>query len=173
MYMGEGLDDGDLLMQKQCDIDSYTAGQLHDLLAALGGRLLVDTLHGVANGSVTAQCQQQSLATYAAKITKEQAKINWQTSAYQIERMVRALNPVPVAYSYLHGRRLRIWQAQAESTEPSSAPGTIEQLTKETVVVAAAQGRIVLKQVQRPGKKPIEVHQWLNSERLKVGERFD
>lgn len=173
MLMGEGLDNGDLLMQRQCDIDHYTAGQLHDRLADMGGELILETLNGLADGAVSATPQQERFATYAPKITKEQARINWRTSAYQIERMVRALNPAPVAYSYLHGSSLRLWQVEAISEQPSSSPGVIEQVTRDAVVVAASQGCVVLKQIQRPGKQPLEVRQWLNSERPSTGDRFD
>ena len=112
MQIDEGLDTGDILLQKECAIlANDTGGTLLEKLAVLGGECLVETLDYLAENNITPQKQNDKLATYASKISKEEALIDWNTGAVELERMIRAFNPAPVAHTVLQQTPLRIWEA--------------------------------------------------------------
>ncbi|GAA5524606.1 methionyl-tRNA formyltransferase [Microbulbifer aestuariivivens] len=166
MQMEAGLDTGPVLVEKRCPISpGETGGSLHDKLAQLGGPALLDALQQLAAGSATARAQDDSLANYAAKISKEEACIDWQRPAVEIERSIRAFNPFPVCWTTLAGdkgeQRLRVYRAQLERGCHSDAPGTILAADAEGILVACGREALRLQELQLPGKKALSADELL------------
>ncbi|VAX00001.1 Methionyl-tRNA formyltransferase [hydrothermal vent metagenome] len=164
MQMDKGLDTGDMLNKITCDIaNDDTASSLHDKLALLGGPLMLDTLETLQNKTLKPEKQNDQLSTYAAKLSKSQAQIDWSQSADAILLQIRALNSWPVAQSSIQNNVIRIWQAQ-KTTHASSnhKPGTIIAVDKKTIVVACVDGAIAIKNLQRVGSKAMSTTDFLN-----------
>ena len=174
MRMDAGLDTGPILIQEPVAITpADTAGSLHDSLAKHGARALLAALEGLQNGSLTPRPQPDEGVTYAAKIGKSEAMIDWSQSAAQIVRQVRAFNPWPIAETRLDGEQLRIHAASIVS-EPSGAafvPGTIMLTRAGGVTVSCGVGAVALAEVQRPGRRPISGHDLANTAGL-AGRRL-
>ncbi len=155
MQMDVGLDTGPVLAQSSIVIaPQMDAQQLHDALAEQGAGLLVDTLRKVAAGSIQARAQPAE-ATYAYKLDKSEARIDWRHSAESIARQVRAFNPWPVAETRWHGAQLRIWQAQVVShpLPPALAPGTVLGMESQRWLVACGEGVLGIERLQPAGKR--------------------
>jgi methionyl-tRNA formyltransferase len=175
MQMDAGLDTGDMLLKKHCAIDSNDTGsRLHDKLAALGAQSLLDGLHNLPALQQRATAQHHEDATYAHKLEKAQAAVDWQQSAAQIEYLVRAFNSWPVAYSELNGVRVRIWQARTNDQAHSTLPGTIINSTADGIEVACGTGRLILETLQLPGAKALAVGAILNAKQdlFAAGQQF-
>lgn len=163
MQMDEGLDTGDMLDMATCAIaDDDTAQTLHDRLAELGPPALLNTLSGLAHGDIQARRQDHSRATYAHKIQKSEAQLDWTLSALELERKVRAFNPFPTAYTLLDGERLRVLAARAERDEHHGSPGTLHVEQHQLTVACGQHTRLRLDQLQLPGKKPMSAQTALN-----------
>jgi methionyl-tRNA formyltransferase len=187
MRMDEGLDTGPLLLQRRVLIrGEHTAGSLAAELATLGAAALIEALAGLAAGTLTATPQPAQGVTYAAKITKTEARIDWSAEAAGIERQVRAFNPWPVAETRLEGEQLRIFGAHVASSSgftpaPVSNvplnesncvdPGTIVSVDRESIVVQCGHGRLALTQVQRPGRRAVAAGEYARALNL-VGRRL-
>lgn len=164
MQMDQGLDTGAMLLKKVCLIaGNDTAGELHDRLAQLGGEALLEVLEQVALGTLSAQPQQDDLATYAAKLDKQEARIDWTRPASQLERLVHGFNPWPVAFTVFNGERLRILRAHALPQTEQATPGTIIGQSREGVDVACGEGVLRLVQLQMPGRKPVNAAEFGNA----------
>ena len=152
MSMTAGLDCGPVYATSTLPIgEDETAGELHDSLAKLGGRLLVRHLGDLLAGRLDAVAQDESLAVYAPKIQKADARIDWRQPATALKRLVRAYNPVPGAWFELDEQRIKCWQVSC--IEMIDAPaGTIVEAGKRGVVVACGEGALSLEVLQRPGK---------------------
>jgi methionyl-tRNA formyltransferase len=175
MQMDIGLDTGDILLIKDCPInDDDTGSSLHDRLAQLGADCLLETLQNLSNLQEQATAQDHDGANYAHKLDKAQACINWQQSAEEIERLVRAFNSWPVAYSELGDTRVRIWQAKAGDKTHDTQAGTIISCTTDSIEVACGKGRLHVKTVQLPGAKVLPVSAVLNAKKdiFTVGKKF-
>ncbi len=156
MRMEAGLDTGPMLSQEPIEIDAgETGGSLHDRLAKLGARMIVAALDGLEAGSAQFVAQDDSLATYAKKLSKEEALLDWSQPAAVLERQVRAFDPWPVAETRLDGQQLRIWAAHAAVAAESGPPGTVLASDARGITVAAGEGVLVLDRVQLPGKRPV------------------
>lgn len=156
MQMDAGLDTGPILLQREVPIGPEdTSGTLHDRLASLGATALLEALEGLQRGTLQARPQPSEGATYAAKIDKAEARIDWNAGADEIGRKVRAFNPWPVAETLLDGEQLRIFRARVvEETSPASAPpGTIIARQDDALVVQCGRGTLAILEVQRPGRK--------------------
>ncbi len=163
MQIDPGLDTGPILAQTKCAITpSDTAESLQNKLADLGGSCLLNVLDQIADGSALAEPQNETDATYAKKITKLEAKLDWDTPAIELERTIRAFNPAPVAYTELNGIRLRIWQAEILNKEAQYAPGTILDCSKEGINIATGEGILRLIKIQPPGKRIQSASEFLN-----------
>ncbi len=173
MQMDAGLDTGPMLLSETLPIGpSTTAAELHDALAAQGARLIVTALDRLARNALPATAQPPQGATYAAKLSKEEARIDWTQDARQIARRIRAFNPMPVAWSELQGERLRLWQATAlETVEAGGEPGRIVAAGDAGIDVATAQGRVRLLQLQWPGGKALAAMEAVRGRAL-IGQRF-
>lgn len=162
----KGLDTGDMLALEKIPIASTdTASSLGDKLSELGQKLLIKVLEDLNSYLQSAEHQDNSVTTYANKLTKEEAKIDWNKGADQIERDIRAFNPDPVAYCYKDDLRIRIWAAFAQSTQHSFAVGQILSLTREGLAIACGKGVLYLTSIQLPlGKgKPLSPLDLMNS----------
>ncbi|PPE75270.1 methionyl-tRNA formyltransferase [Solimonas fluminis] len=172
MRMDAGLDTGPMLLEEPLDIGpETTAASLHDQLQALGSRLIVDAVARLARGELRERAQPAEGATYARKLSKDEARVDWTRPAAEIARRIRAFNPVPVAWSELGGERLRLWQAREEAGAAGGEPGTILAADAQGIAVAAGEGVVRLLQLQWPGGKPVAAAQAASGRKL-VGERF-
>ncbi len=153
MAMTAGLDCGPVYAEQRIEIaPNETAGELHDRLAAAGGKLLVAELQTILDGERVAVEQDEGLATYAGKIQKQDAEIDWRRPATEIHRAVRAYNPVPGAYFFHAENRIKIWRA-AVATGVSGNPGEILQFSKDAIVIACGEDGLRLEELQMPGKR--------------------
>lgn len=173
MQMDAGLDTGDMLGIYPCKIaHNETGASLYAKLTEVAKRAIVDTLRQQKfNGTP----QDNALATYAHKISKEQAKIDWQQSALVIDRAIRAYNPWPVAFTYLKDQLVRVWRAELCNATPDkkASAGTILGFDDQGILVATGDGVLRLIDLQFPGKKILPVLELRNSHaELKSGERF-
>ncbi len=171
MQMDAGLDTGDMLLREAVDVGSDSTAQLHDRLAALGGRLVVQALADI--GRLVRTPQPAEGVTYAHKVEKHEAQIDWNQPAEAIVRRIRAFDPFPGANSLLDGEILKLWAADAVPGETATAPpGTILAVTGEGVTVAAEGSVAMLTELQRPGGKRLGVADFLRGFDLKPGQRF-
>lgn len=165
MQMDAGLDTGAMLTISQCPINKdETSLSLYDKLAALGSEALIATLDKLKAGTAVGMAQNNQLASYAHKITKAEAQINWTDSAIVIERIIRAFNPAPAAFSFLGDERLKIWSAVAAATSHKKAiPGEIISAGSEGLLVKCGEGCILLKELQFAGKSRLPVSEILKA----------
>ncbi len=176
MQMDAGLDTGDMLLVEKLAIRAMdTTGSLHDRLAVLGGRLIVEALEIAACGSLTRTAQPEAGVTYAHKIEKAEAAVDWAASADVIARRVRAFDPFPGAFTQRAGETIKLWSGEAESAAAPAAasPGTILQADADGVRVACGQGVLRLTQLQRAGGKRLGAADFLRGHPLAPGMRFD
>ncbi|MBA0196722.1 methionyl-tRNA formyltransferase [Pectobacterium brasiliense] len=166
MQMDVGLDTGAMLHKISCPIlPQDTSATLYDKLAELGPRGLLETLEQLADGSAVAETQNDALATYAEKLSKEEARLNWQLSAGQLERCIRAFNPWPVSYFIVDEQPVKVWKAEVIAKAHGSQPGTIIQADKQGIQVATADGILNIQELQPAGKKVMAAQDLLNSRR--------
>lgn len=164
MQMDIGLDTGDMLLKTYLPIeDDDTSASLYEKLAKQGPVALLKALEGLASGTLTAQKQNETQANYAEKLTKEEARLDWNKSAKQLWQEVRAFNPWPVSYFEHQGNAIKVWQTQVSPTSSSAAPGTIISASKKGIDVATGNGVLTLLSMQLPGKKPLSVADILNA----------
>jgi methionyl-tRNA formyltransferase len=167
MRMEEGLDTGPVFRVDRLDIaPDETGGSLHDRLAALGADALMAALPGIIDGTLAPLAQDDTAATYARKLSKEEALIDWSGAAPEIERRVRAFNPWPVAQTRLDDIVLRIWAAHALDSEPGAEPGRVVAAGREGIDVAAGSGRLRVTRLQPPGKRAMSASDFLNARSL-------
>lgn len=164
MQMDIGLDTGDMLSIATLPIEATdTSASMYNKLAELGPVALVDCLSTIANGTAVAQKQNDELANYAKKLSKEEAKIDWTMDADAIERCVRAFNPWPMSHFSVEDKAIKVWQSRVETYTGNATPGTIIQADKTGIYVATGSNAIVFEQLQVPGKKAMGVQDILNS----------
>ena len=163
MQMDAGLDTGPMLKISECRLaDDETSASLYEKLARLGVPALLESLHQLASGTATATAQDDAQSTYATKIDKSEAQIDWRAPASDIARKVRAFNPAPVAFTLLNGERLKIWLANALDQPANGAPGTIAATSGSGLLVNCGQGQLNITQAQLPGKARMEMAAILN-----------
>ena len=164
MQMDIGLDTGDMLLKTYLSIeDDDTSASLYEKLAQQGPDALLQALEGLANGTLAAEKQDEALANYAEKLSKEEARLDWTKSATQLWQEVRAFNPWPVSYFEHQGNTIKVWQTQVSTTSSNAAPGTIISASKKGIEVATGDGVLTLLSMQLPGKKPLSVADILNA----------
>ncbi len=174
MQMDAGLDTGDMLLTERLPIRADdTTGSLHDRLAELGGRLIVEALEIAACGGLTAQKQPTDGVTYAHKIDKAEAALDWTHSAATLARRVRAFNPFPGAATARAGEPVKVWAAHAVDGSAGAAPGQVLALGDEGIQVQTASGVLVLTELQRAGGKRLAAADFLRGHELRVGDVLD
>jgi len=166
MQMDVGLDTGDMLYKLSCPItDEDTSATLYDKLAELGPKGLIDTLQQLADNRVQPEVQDEALVTYAEKLTKEEARLDWSLPAAQLERCIRAFNPWPMSWLEIDGQPVKVWQASVIAGPVNAAPGTIIEANKQGIQVATVEGILNLESLQPAGKKAMSAQDLLNSRR--------
>lgn len=167
MEMDAGLDTGNMLAIARSPITGdTTAASLHDELATLGMPLLLDVLDSLPEHLAGGVQQDDERATYASKILKPEAEIDWREDADVISRKVRAFNPFPICFTLLGEERLKIHSAAAvHDTEVTGAPGTILQATAMGIIVVCGSGQLSISKLQLPGGKALSAEQMLNAKR--------
>lgn len=171
MKMEAGLDTGPVLLEARCPInETDTAQDLHDRLAALGAETLLQSLDDVESRLKQAQPQDESQSTYARKLDKQEALIDWQRPAAEILRQINAFNPWPVAQTQWQGDTMRIWRAQLGDRIRSGQPGEIIAVGKQGLDVQTADGILRITQLQLPGKRAMQVRDFLNANTIDVGD---
>ncbi len=175
MQMDAGLDTGDMLRKAFCAIHhTDTANDLHDRLIIAGKQALTNSLDDIASGNIEPEKQDDSLANYAHKITKEEAKLDWRQPATTLERQVRAFNPWPVVTTALDDTGMRVWGAIALTANTTVEPGTLVKADREGLDIACRQGILRITQLQLAGSRAMTVQELLNSKKamFSLGKRF-
>jgi methionyl-tRNA formyltransferase len=171
MQMEAGLDTGPVLAQQALPIASDDDAQsLHDKLAALGARMIVATLQDLAQAQARAIPQSAQGVTYARKIGKDEAVVDWRSGAAQIERAIRALRPSPGASTQLRGSALKLWRA--ELVVARGAPGRVLEASPTGIVVACGEGALRVTELQRAGGKRLVAAEFLRGHALAPGEQL-
>lgn len=164
MQMEAGLDTGPMLLKVTTTITAEdTGGSLHDRLATLGSQAVVEAVTKLAAGELRGEVQDDSLATYAHKLNKDEARLDWSRPAVELERLVRAFNPWPICHSTLNGEALKIHAAQLG--EGQGTPGNVLAADKSGLTVACGEGALRLTRLQLPGGKPLSFADLYNSRR--------
>jgi methionyl-tRNA formyltransferase len=180
MQMDVGLDTGNMLIKAFCPILATDTGKtLHDRLLTVGTPAMLEALNHIQAGNSKPVKQDDSLSNYAPKLNKEEAALNWQLSAIELERKVRAFNPFPVAHTKPEGAddnaRIRVWAAKASEKPSSATLGSITQITAEGIWIACSKGQLILEQLQLSGKKVMHVGEILRGhpDLFTVGDLFE
>ena len=169
MRMDEGLDTGDMIMKQEVIVDEdETGGSLFDKLSALGGSMILSTLKGLENGTITRTPQGESGTSYAKMLTKEMGHIDWTKDAVSIERLVRGLNPWPSAYTSYAGKTMKIWSAEVTDLPGERAPGKIH-VTKDRLFLETGEGVLDVKELQLEGKKRMDTASFLRGFQMEDG----
>ena len=176
MQMDSGLDTGDMLHKVSLTIEAIdTSGSIYDKLANIGETALIQVIEQVANGSLTPERQDNTLASYAHKITKEEGRIDWTLSAETISCHIRGLNPWPIAWTTINEEVVRCWEvSHIDNSDSGEKPGVILQANKSGLVISCGQGAITLTQIQLPGKRAMIIPDVLNSRKalFAIGSSF-
>ncbi len=173
MRMEAGLDTGPVLACATTPIHAEdTGGTLHDRLADIGAGLLIGSLPDLLEGKLRAQPQDHDAATYASKVSKAEALLDWRKPARQLQRQVAAFNPWPVAHTRWHGEPLRIWRATVICESADAAPGTVLAAGRGGIDVATGEGCLRLLELQLPGGRVLAAEAFLRGHSLKPGERL-
>lgn len=169
MQMDAGLDTGDMILKSACDIDAGdTSASLYDKLAILGPEALLETLAMMAQQAYPREVQDSQISSYASKLDKTEAELDWQLPAKQLDLKIRAYNPWPMAqFTFIEqpnkkSHTIRVWQADVVAQQSALAPGTIISVSKQGILVATEQAALLLKTLQLPGKKALPVDDILN-----------
>ena len=169
IMMDVGLDTGDMLEQKAIPLDEKeTGGSLFDKLSALGGSMILSTLKGLEDGTITRTPQGESETSYAKMLTKEMGHIDWTKDAASIERLVRGLNPWPSAYTSYAGKTMKIWAADVADLPGERTPGKIH-VTKNQLFVETGDGVLDVKELQLEGKKRMDTASFLRGFQMEDG----
>jgi methionyl-tRNA formyltransferase len=166
ILMDVGIDTGDMILKDEVEItDNMTAGELYDILKVKGADLLMESIEGIANGSLSPEKQGEE-TFYAKPLDKNIANINWNMSSREIHNLVRGLNPWPIAYTDYKGERMKIYETEVSEEKTSSEPGTILDVNKNGVKVACKDSVLIVKKVQFPNGKPLTIEQYINGHEI-------
>ncbi|WP_338493139.1 methionyl-tRNA formyltransferase [Erwinia aphidicola] len=166
MQMDVGLDTGNMLHKLACPIEAHdTSATLYDKLAELGPAGMLSTLTQLADGSAQPEVQDEALVSYAEKLSKEEARLDWTLSALQLERCIRAFNPWPVSYFIIDEQPVKVWKASVLPAVSHHQPGEILQADKHGIQVVTADGVLNIEELQPAGKKAMKAQDLLNSRR--------
>lgn len=174
MLMDAGLDTGDMLLKDKVAItEEMTTEELHDQLMAMGGKLLAETVDGLANGTITPEKQDDSISNYAGMLNKETGHIDWSKSAVEIHNLIRGLNSWPVAWSMKDGKNYKFWRTKVENSNSDKVPGTVVELRKNSFCVATGEGLLEVLEIQPPSKKRMSAGDLLRGHGVAVGDIFN
>lgn len=169
MYMAKGMDTGDMLLKQSIDIlPNDTYGSIHDKLSVIGAELLLKTIEGLQKGTLQRIPQNEQEASYAPMITKQTGHIDWSKKCDEIICLIHGLDPTPTAYTMYHDDMIKIWQAE-KIEQPSGKIGEVTAVNKKGFVVTAADGSIVITEVQAKGKKRMSADTYLRGHSIEIG----
>ena len=169
MLMDVGLDTGDMLLKDEVEITkNMTSGELHDILMNRGGELLIKTIEGLAEGSITPE-KQEGETCYAKMLSKETGKINWNNSAQDIHNLIRGLNPRPIAHTTYKVEPMKIYESEVLLQSSNKEPGVIIEVNKKGMKVSTGNGILLVKKIQFPNGKPLTIEQYINGKEIEVG----
>lgn len=158
MQMDEGLDTGDMLLKSEIDVDeNMDAEKLHDNLKYIGGKLIIQALKMIEENKLTPQKQENEISTYAPILTKENTKINWNKSAKDIHNLIRGLSPYPTSYFSNEDMNIKVYKSEYINEQTEFEPGYVIKVSNDGIYVAAKEGVVVLKEIQMPGKKRMDI----------------
>lgn len=167
MQMDEGIDTGDMLLKKELLISAEDTGEsLFEKLSKLGGPLLLETLELAEQGKLVPEKQKDEEGTYAGMLTKEMGELDFSMEAERLERYVRGLNSWPGAYTFFHGKRLKIWRAAVVSGDTKEACGTVVHVEKDGFCVQTGNGLLKLLEVQPEGKKRMSTADFMRGNQI-------
>ncbi|WP_461204477.1 methionyl-tRNA formyltransferase [Clostridium sp. DL1XJH146] len=171
MLMDVGLDTGDMLLKQEVAIsEQMTAGELHDILKEKGSELLLKTIEGVYNGEIIPTKQDDTMSCYAPMLNKELAKIDWTKKAEDINNLIRGLNPWPVTHTSLDNKTMKIFKAEVLVKDCNELPGTIIAVSENGIEVSCGNGTLLIKRIQFPGKKALDVIDYLKGNSVEKGK---
>jgi len=179
MLMDEGLDTGDMLLKEEIPIDSEsTTGEVHDSLAQIGAKLIIDTLARLQEGTLK-PTPQTGAANYASMLKREHEQINWNQTAIQVHNKIRGLNPWPGAFSMFRGELVKLWKSSLSfghhdlmKEMNGVTPGAIIGITTKGILVQAGEGFVELIEVQPAGKRPMTARDFFHGRHAELGELF-
>ena len=173
MHINERVDAGDILLHQETAIsDEDTAGTLKQRLSHMGAHLLVETLDGIEDRNIEPVSQDENKATDAPPVEPGEDNIDWELPAERIDRLVRALNPAPGAYTFFRDKRLKIWSVQVTEVPPEAEPGTLMNMGKEGFLVNTGTSCIRVVTVQPEAKQRMSAGEFSRGQRLLIGDRF-
>lgn len=173
MLIDVGCDTGDMLLKSEINIDeNMTYGELHNILMADGANLLVKTMKLMSEGKIQGIKQENSESSYAPALNKENEKIDWKKAALEIKNLIRGLNPKPTAFTIYNNEIMKVYEAEVIHELTKNEPGTITEVTKSGIKVAAGEGTVLLKKIQFPGGKPLMVSEYIKGHSIKIGTRL-
>ncbi len=171
-FLDENVDTGNVILQARLPIrENETAGELHDRLSEIGAEVILHTVKLIEMGNAPRHPQDNTLATPAPKIFKEHCVIDWSKSASDIHNFIRGLSPSPCAYTFHHGKMLKVYRAKKYSDEHNGVPGEVIQSDKQFVVATGA-GAIEILELQQEGKKKLQVEEFLRGYKISPGEKL-
>jgi len=167
MFMDVGLDTGDILLTEEVELtSSITAGELTDILMNNGAQLLVKTINGIVNNEIKPIKQDNNFSSYASKLGKEMAKINWEQSNINIHNFIRGLNPSPIAYTHYENTVMKIYKSRVINEQSNKQIGSIIEVSKEGLKVSTGSGVLLIEEIQFPGKKPLKVKDYIRGNKI-------
>lgn len=173
MLMDEGMDTGDMLLTEKVEIkNDDTASSLHDRLQYIGANLLIKTINGIKSETIRPIPQDDSQATYAPMLKKEDGSIDWAMKAGEIKNLIRGLDPWPGAYTRWNGKQIKIFKAEI-GTEAKEEPGTVINISTDGIFVATGKGILLIKELQPENKNKMTAYEFVKGYRIVKGQIFD
>ena len=172
MRMAEGLDTGDMISKRACDIKGKDFTEVSEILAEAGAELLAETIPHIADGSAVYEVQNDAEATYAGMISKADGYTDFKESAERIERKIRAFIEWPACYSYLEGQQVKFYKAEVVDGEPDGEPGTVSSTDKKSYFINCRSGKLRVLEQQLQGKKRMSAGDFMRGHKLSAGDRF-
>lgn len=169
MQMAEGLDTGDMLLKDSLAIGRMNYSELHDALADMGGRLLVKVLDMAQKGELEPEPQDDSLASYAKMIFKQDGKLDFTKEPSEVERLIRGFDPWPGAFCEYEGLIMKLWRAEPSEQNTGLPAGTVASVSASDFRVACGSGSLVVSEIQLPGKKRVKLSEYLKGNKIKEG----
>lgn len=167
MKMDVGLDTGDMLLKAEVEIDEVmNVGNLHDILMYKGAELLIETLDKLEKNEIVPEKQQDSLSDYASMLNNENRKINWSVSAKSIHDLIRGLSPWPTAYFTMDDKKVKVYESSYISEKTTYEPGFVIKAINGGIYVATADGVVILKEIQMPGKNKMTIDAYLRGNKF-------
>lgn len=167
MLMDEGLDTGDMLLKHEVEIPiNMNAAELHDVLMEAGGKILIQTLEGIEDGTVI-PVKQEGTSTYAPMLSKEMASIDWNDSAVNVHNKIRGMYPWPSAYFMIGDKCVKVCESAYDAADTECKPGDVLEVSPEGIKVATGKGSVIIKALQMPGKSKMKIDAYLR------GNKFD